>query len=151
MTSKTRAELHEDLTGQSVTDGWDVLVSYSSKQLNELLQHQWNRPGSSSKVEFDTPTGSKKHPSIIHFKLELNAPEFQFKTGDVRGASLRIPLKGQYCYSDDPDEIIELKEGAYTLLIDVGITGVKGDENCDHEREPGVGLNSFSQKLISFF
>ena len=126
-------DYYNALTGDSVTLGWDVVVSYTATELNLLLQSQWPTAGT-SKVVIDKP--NIKHRYATHYELMLGAPSLQFNTDHSGSVNLHCTLDGTY-REDEIDsngnvtkvgtEVSTLKTGAYVLAINVPINAVTVD------------------------
>jgi hypothetical protein len=126
-------DYYDALTGNSVTLNWDVLVSYTAKELNVLLKSQWAATGT-SKVIIERP--NLRHHYSTHYELVLGPPSLQFNTDHSGSVSLHCTLDGTY-RDDEVDgtgkvtkigtQTSTLKSGVYTLSIDVPIQAVTVD------------------------
>lgn len=123
-------DLHEKLKNVETTDKWDILVSYSEKQLNQFLKKTWGTSDRFTNVHFERVEGSGKHAFTQLFDLKFHAPDLEFDTTGTDGgyACLTMPLSGKYRYSDDePEEAVEIKEGQYNFKVRTRVAGMKGD------------------------
>ncbi|EAW17008.1 uncharacterized protein NFIA_003640 [Aspergillus fischeri NRRL 181] len=122
-------ELHEKLKHKTTTDKWDILVSYSEKQLNQFLKKTWDASASVdfTNVHFEQNLGHGKHAYTQMYDLRFHAPDLEFDTTSGY-VYLTMPLSGKSRATDDkPEDAIEIPEGHYSFKVRTQIVGMKGD------------------------
>ncbi|KAK3297294.1 uncharacterized protein B0H64DRAFT_457363 [Chaetomium fimeti] len=87
-------EFIDELKANSATDRWDVMVSYSEKQLNDLLAVRWKRSMKPVPLKFEISTPIDRNSALVQaFDIKLGEPSLQFAT--ARGkAMLSFPIEG---------------------------------------------------------
>lgn len=120
-------DLHSELKTKTTTDGWDVLVSYSEKQLNQFLKKTWGASDRFNNVHLELKLGHGKHAYTQVYDLKFHAPDLEFDT--THGyAYLTMPLSGSSrATDDDPKDAITIEQGHYSFKVRVQIVTVKGD------------------------
>lgn len=82
------------MKGQRTTKGWDVVVSYSSAELNRLLQGLWKQSSTMQSVQFVREFFLFEQ--IVKYNLSLGSPSLEFPPGDGAVALLKMPISGDY-------------------------------------------------------
>ncbi|EAQ86629.1 predicted protein [Chaetomium globosum CBS 148.51] len=87
-------EFIDELKDDSATNRWDVMVSYSEKQLNDLLAVRWRHSMKPVPLKFDIGTPiDKKFRLVQTFDVQLGEPSLQFATAGGK-ATLSFPIEG---------------------------------------------------------
>ncbi|KAI9040186.1 uncharacterized protein KD926_008509 [Aspergillus affinis] len=120
-------DLHQELKNKTTTDGWDILVSYSEKQLNQFLKKSWGASNRFTNVPLKQPLGHGKHAYTQLYNIKFHAPDLNFDTA-AGFVYLTMPISGTSRASDDkPEDAIKIPEGHYSFKVRCQIKGMKGD------------------------
>ncbi|KAI0852848.1 hypothetical protein F5Y00DRAFT_258103 [Daldinia vernicosa] len=122
-------KLAEGMKGSGKTEKWDVVVSYSMAQLNDVLQKLWKSDSASKKVEFSVEREGPGHSKYCtKFNITLAAPTLSFTLS--KNACLKMDLSGTYhdqtATETYPDETIP---PGYYFEANVPIVCVSADGN----------------------
>ncbi|KAL7787098.1 hypothetical protein V8C37DRAFT_270604 [Trichoderma ceciliae] len=128
----TKDALEKNLRGSSATDGWDVLVAYQERPLNDLLAEHWAKSSKTKLIPIiesfpiDDDEVIKKH-----YDIQLSAPSLKFSSNTVDGiATLTFDINGTYYTALDekkPKKIHTIPQDEYGLEINVPIGSITGD------------------------
>ncbi|KAB8266543.1 hypothetical protein BDV30DRAFT_221720 [Aspergillus minisclerotigenes] len=110
------------MTNQSLTSGWDLLVSYTENAINHYLS-TWDAKPSSVNLRTNSDA-----PIQRSFALDISSQALQFHTGDDT-AILRFGIKGKV--SEDGEEKHNLS--GYTLEMKALVAHITGDTSSSSE------------------
>ncbi|KAK5994263.1 hypothetical protein PT974_04735 [Cladobotryum mycophilum] len=124
--ASTKAELHaalkEDPVAYPATQGYDVLVSYSEKRINGLLNNAWTSHAGSKNLDF----GVDGLGEVI-----LGAPNLQFKTSaeNAGTGTLTLPIRG-YVNKRIFSNVMKypIPRGKYSFSTSVEVVAMSGDK-----------------------
>ncbi|KAI9845916.1 MAG: hypothetical protein M1837_004452 [Sclerophora amabilis] len=115
------------MDGRSTTAGWDVVVSYSTKELNESLSKLWEADFF-SKVEVRP---KKKQGEIeSDFEIALHRPTIKFIAQGAAVVRLEMGVSGR-CWPDGKSpssDVIEIELGIYSLTFEIPLVSVEDGE-----------------------
>lgn len=113
----------------SYTRGWDLVVSYSEKEINDLLRHRYNT--STTKMVKNVPLRTSGYDRrtdteyTTEFDLTFGAPQLQFN-GQAQQpcCSLTMPLLGGTMQDTDSDGSVGKKIEIEGNLLRIKINGI---------------------------
>ncbi|OAA39344.1 hypothetical protein NOR_06182 [Metarhizium rileyi] len=130
----TPEQLHEAMTGLETTDHWDVLVSYSEDQLNQILKRTWGGLHKVAKPTFNVSNRLGQRTFTDVYDLVLEDPMIQFKQIDASPwATLTLSVSGTQRPKDsnDPGDVLFIPKGLYKFQVNVPLSSVSG-KGTDH-------------------
>jgi hypothetical protein len=124
--NQTLDALVAQMKGNSSTNLWDVVVSYSVDNLNRILQTLWAGNKSFADVVIVTQGQDRKGKYPIAFNLKFGSPTLQFAAGAAGQALLKMSLGGTYTIDTDPPKAVPPNQ--YILQAIVPLASVSGSE-----------------------
>ncbi|KAE8419299.1 hypothetical protein BDV36DRAFT_308020 [Aspergillus pseudocaelatus] len=90
---KSKADYYSKLSGKETTDDWDILVSYSEKELNSLLDKVWGEKKFFYNHTFPGATETVEDVKIEHsFNLSLTSPRLSFDSMNNEGPKVNLTM-----------------------------------------------------------
>ncbi|KAJ4269006.1 hypothetical protein NW762_003079 [Fusarium torreyae] len=152
MTTLAPKEFLEALKSRNATSDWDVLVSYSEKQLNDLLSIRWKRSMESVDLPFSVKIAIGNDGSYLQnsFEVRLGAPALSFETTTGR-ATLSFPIEGGYKSTVFLKGMEPIDKGSKTItpkayVVDVSVPMVHMVANVN-EKLLAASTSSYSDDL----
>ena len=122
-------ELLRAMKGQSVTKNWDVIVSYSTLQLNKALAVLWKKSKTFTGIKLERNFALLR--AKVRYTLTLGSPSMEFLTTGAATAVLNMPIVGWVETfmgdSTTPAMKVEIPPGAYEIQVTVPLVSVSGD------------------------
>jgi hypothetical protein len=127
------ADLVSAMTAVPSTNGWDVVCSYTTDQLNAFLSAQYDADALQKLVTIQTTSADPLtgEPFTIAYRLLFAAPSLSFIAG-VRGvAAVDMPILDGSTYtvsaSGTPPKTTLIPGGQYVLKATVPLAAISGD------------------------
>ncbi|WPC43927.1 hypothetical protein [Clostridium sp. JS66] len=147
----------QDMSGGSAANKWDIVCSYSTKELNKILEDKYSseKPTIYKDITFDIEradpfTGEKFK---IKYELTLGAPSFSFIAGINGKCKLVMAIKGKYTIITESGKAIEkvIPSNKYSLNGILPIVAVCGTANSSSNNEPKIveegNIINFSEQI----
>ncbi|KAL6808377.1 hypothetical protein V8C40DRAFT_165624 [Trichoderma camerunense] len=133
----TVTELNEAMKSHSVTGDWDVVVSYSTKKLNAILDSLWYRGGKTDFVAI-TP---KSQPGQLEndYEMKLHNPTLNFVTKGPATACLKMGLSGTaWIGGKAAAKKVDIQLGTFQIQFEVPVVSVPSDAQMSGSEVPSV-------------
>lgn len=126
--------LISSMNGLPSTNNWDIVTSYSEKQLNTFLKNQYNAGKLAKKVELST---TRVSPLLgtqfsIDYSIYFESPKLSFIEGRSGFARLEMPIGKQSQYTitpkgdEHPTRKKEIPADTYSLKAIVPLAAIHG-------------------------
>ncbi|PYH70132.1 uncharacterized protein BO88DRAFT_481750 [Aspergillus vadensis CBS 113365] len=128
---KSKADYYQALSGKETTDDWDILVSYSENELNNLLDKIWGEKKFFYNRTFPGAKETIGNITIEHtFNLSLTSPRLSFDSMNDGGPKVKLTMgfAGEMIATatipgGEPQEsTTEIPEGWADLVLKVPLT-----------------------------
>ena len=123
------SDLVQAMNGNPSTHNWDVVVSYSIKQINESLVEKYNAKKIVTEIKFDIPVVLKNESYIIRYDINFDPPVLSFIAGESKAKLVMKIGKGSNYLVIKDNTITQTKpipENQYSLKMTVPLAVLHG-------------------------